>query len=203
MQHSLKIRVARAVLGAVALVGVAACADTPSSPASAASAASVAAPRLAAAAAARAAVGISRDTTIGRSVSTRIVVGPAGGSYTLPGGLRVTAPAGLFDTATTLTVTALPGRLVAYEFQPHGLVFRKPLVLQQELRGTNWASRASATLQVGYFESAADVSVTDGRARIREFLPVVLDPQAPRVQFEVHHFSGYMVTWGFDSQDAF
>lgn len=191
---------ARWVLRAAALASVAACADAPSSPVRSGSAV---APRLAAAPLKRDASGIARDVPIGRSVATQIVVAPTGGSYTLPGGLRITAPAGLFDTATTLTVTALPGRAVAYDFQPHGLVFRKPLMMQQELRGTNWASRGATALEVGYFESTADLSLTDGRARIREFLPVVLDPQTPRVHFEVHHFSGYMVTWGFTRDDAY
>ncbi len=61
-----------------------------------------------------------------------------GGSIEIPQpGLRITVPANALPSDMTITVTAVPGRILAYEFAPHGVVFLKPLTFSQDLRRTN------------------------------------------------------------------
>ena len=61
-------------------------------------------------------------------------VGPLGGTLSLPGaGLLVVVPPLALSSRQTITVTAVAGSNVAYEFAPHGLKFNLPLVVTQNL----------------------------------------------------------------------
>lgn len=203
-------RIARVVtaIGIAAFAGgLAACADAPMSPSADASAAAslsqhrgpgagvgynvpLASPEII--------EGVKRTTSLDAPVVATFDVGRAGGHMALPGtGLTVVVPPSALDEPTRITVTALPGDLLAYEFQPHGITFRKPLQMMQDLRGTNWQLRGPApTLDVGYFPTPEGVDAAAGTAVVHEFLPAALDARGAVVQFDVHHFSGYIVAWG-------
>lgn len=121
-------------------------------------------------------------------------------------GLRVDVPSGALPASTmTITVTALPGRALAYDFQPHGTVFLKPLAFQQELEDTSWDKLGfKGVLLGGYFEDPSQLNVFDGLALLDELYPVTFDSK--RARFDIKHFSGYMVSSGRQSianDDAF
>lgn len=114
-------------------------------------------------------------------------------------GLRVDVPAGALPTSSlTITVTALPGRALAYDFQPHGTVFLKPLAFQQELDDTSWDKLGFKGIVLGgYFEDVSQLNVLDGLALLDELYPVTFDSK--RIRFDIKHFSGYMVSSGRQS----
>lgn len=120
----------------------------------------------------------------------------AGGTLHWPEmGLTVTVPAYAFaERELNFTVTALAGRVVAYDFGPDGAQFTVPLLVSQSLHGTSAEYSLLATLRGAYFRSAADIDQAAGTARVAEFQSTVVDLLARRVQFEVTHFSGYMVS---------
>src|SRR5688572_30533049 len=65
-------------------------------------------------------------------------VGLLGATIILPkSGLTVVVPPLAAPIGTTITVRAPKGDLVGYEFGPHGIRFRLPVVLTQDLTKTN------------------------------------------------------------------
>lgn len=109
-------------------------------------------------------------------------------------GLKVLVPSGALPTPTmAITITALPGRGVAYSFQPHGTVFLKPLVVQQDLLMTSWAGNTGvAIMGAGYFASDDQVNSLTGVVLLNEQLTAKIIDH--RLYFVVRHFSGYMVS---------
>jgi hypothetical protein len=136
-----------------------------------------------------------------RSVETRtLTITPTrGGTITLPtAGLTVTVPAGAISTGSlTITVRAHAGKSVAYDFQPHGVVFAKPLTLSQDLGKTSWKQLGNVTLYGGYYPGEVD----DGNslATITESFPIRITTDGKKVtraSFDIWHFSGYIVASG-------
>lgn len=123
-------------------------------------------------------------------------IGAEGGSVELPQtGLVLTVPAGAVASPTRFVVRSLPGHVVGYEFEPHGVTFAKPLVVEQQLRGTvrRQEGGEAAALEGGYFADASQLDDAGGVARIAEFRPARLSRDGSLVRFEVHHFSGYVI----------
>lgn len=121
-----------------------------------------------------------------------------GGTLDIPElGFTLTVPRNALPSATlTISVTSLAGSVVAYDFEPHGTVFRKPLVFTQKLSGTNWllALLSGKTLGGGYFKNTAQVDTRNGRAVVDEkYNALTLNGF---VSFPISHFSGYMVSTG-------
>jgi hypothetical protein len=90
----------------------------------------------------------------------------------------------------TISVTAMAGKAIAYEFQPHGLTFKKPLRFKQHFMSTQgwWLS-----LGGGYFKSASQVDTQNNKAKLDEEMPAVLQ-QDGWITFDIWHFSGYLVS---------
>lgn len=133
-------------------------------------------------------------------VTTTQIVGSGGGIVRLPAaGLTVTIPAGALTLPTPITVTAVAGRGVAYEFGPHGIQFAKPVTLAQDLSGTTVGSATllqHVTLEGGYYKSSTDLlSGLLGvlRAVVSELLPTTVDASSLIVRFNIKHFSGYII----------
>jgi hypothetical protein len=208
----------RAIAGTAALVAavtLAACSDAPSAPGASPAAA---APTLAKGgksadtvstatstttttvlATPASAQGVLRTTPLADTVKTTFTITPLGGSFSLPGtGLTVYVPPNAYPAGPlTITATAVPGDVVAYEFEPHGVRFALPLVAIQDLTATNWQSKGiGATYDVGYFSAATDLNVDAKTALVRELLPRSIDVLGVRLIFQISHFSGYMVAWG-------
>ena len=92
-----------------------------------------------------------------------------------------------------ITITAVAGSNVAYEFAPHGLKFNLPLVVTQSLAGTQAGANGSVnplSLFAGYYpDSTKPTSIT-------ELLNVNLNLLNQVATFSVWHFSGYILASG-------
>jgi hypothetical protein len=143
---------------------------------------------------------VTRTTPLASDQTVTVTIGSEGGTFTVPGGLKVTVPRGAVASRITFTATALKGDLVAYEFGPHGLKFAKPLVMEQDLRGTSASLLTKLTtsllgLKAGYFADRADLDYRYKTAQVSELLPIKLNLDLNTARWEVWHFSGYMVSW--------
>ncbi|MGV3710712.1 MAG: hypothetical protein ACO1Q7_17955 [Gemmatimonas sp.] len=118
-------------------------------------------------------------------------------------GLRVDVPSGaIVNDTLTITVTALSGKSIAYDFQPHGTVFRKPLAFRQDLEGTSWdKSGFKGTINGGYFKDTRQINLLSGLAILDELFPVEIKTHEAR--FNINHFSGYMVSGGRKGSDYY
>jgi hypothetical protein len=118
-------------------------------------------------------------------------LGPAGGVIELPGyGLRFTVPPGALDEDVKISIRALPGGVVAYEFAPHGLQFKVPATFEQDLRYgivLPWQK-----LGGGYFKDDQQVDAQSRQAEIDEALKAYRSNGW--LSFPVRHFSGYLVS---------
>jgi hypothetical protein len=187
-------------LCAVALTGLAACADGPVAPVADAPSADAPAPSatpshavLSAPTTARV---LTRATPLSRAVSVSAVIGSAGGVMTVPmTGLTLTVPAGAVRVPTTFTISAPAGAGVWYEFGPSGAKFDVPLTITQDLRGTNAAGIARSAFEGAYFVDGTRNESTKS-ARVTEVLPVTFNGTGTALSFKVTHFSGYMVSTG-------
>lgn len=132
----------------------------------------------------------------GPAVTARVTID--GGVIALPSaGLRVTFPAGAVTEPVDVTVRTASARRVAYEFEPHGLVFARPVLVEQLLSGTSAASDAALrrALVATYVATGFD-DRADGAVDADEVLPVQLDARGRVASFEVLHFSGYQLASG-------
>ena len=131
------------------------------------------------------------------------VVSSLGGTISIPDAdLDLFIPAGAFTAATmTISVTALAGSALAYDFQPHGTVFLKGLSIRQGLGRTNWAAFTlkpgfAATVSGAYFADPSQVDANSGVAAIDEWLPAEFNLVNATIGFDIRHFSGYMAAMG-------
>jgi hypothetical protein len=137
-----------------------------------------------------------------KTVETRsLTISPTrGGTITLPtSGLTVTVPVGAITTGTlTITVRAIAGKSVAYDFQPHGVQFAKALTLQQDLAKTSWKSLGNVTLYGGYYPGEVDDD--NSLATITESFPIKITSGGSKrttfASFDIWHFSGYIISTG-------
>ena len=145
-----------------------------------------------------AAIALTRDAELLTAYGASALIDSIGGVIEVrEAGLRVTVPAGAVSGPTRITVTALPGSLVAYEFQPHGIVFQVPITVRQDLGGTNWFRLSNhSQMEAGYFPDASSIDAATGLVQVREFIPTVIDVNSRKAQFQVSHFSGYMLSTG-------
>ena len=142
---------------------------------------------------------VQRNTPLPAPLSTSAVIGPLGGQLSIPAaGLKVVVPALALTSPTRITVTAVAGSQVAYEFEPHGIRFLVPLVVSQNLVGTNanTASLLSKGLVAGYFRSLSDLDPLAGTGLVTELLGVAINLNTKTATFPVFHFSGYLVATG-------
>jgi hypothetical protein len=134
---------------------------------------------------------LKRTNPLATSVSASAYIGPLGGVISVPGtGLTVVVPALALSSRQLITITALPGSDVAYEFAPHGLKFPVPLIATQTLSSTDAGTGLldPKLLFVGYFTDATKDNV------VSELLNVSIS--AGTAVFPIWHFSGYIVASG-------
>lgn len=118
------------------------------------------------------------------------VIGPEGGTIRLKGaGLSVFFPRGAVTQPTDITITAASGKLLGYEFQPHGLQFNVPVTVSQDLDVILRApvdGQGGPLLIAAYFEGPLMSSVEAKEIRPFRLLGAV-------GLFEIEHFSGYVI----------
>jgi hypothetical protein len=118
-------------------------------------------------------------------------IGKAGGVIEMKAhGLRFVVPPGALDRDVKITITALSGSIVAYDFQPHGLQFKKPASFEQNL-GLSLVLPGQK-LGGGYFKSDGQVDIEGQKAVIDEALKAT--KKNGWLTFPVRHFSGYLVS---------
>ena len=135
-----------------------------------------------------------RNTPLSSNVTATTIVGTLGGAVSIPSaGLNIIIPPLAVAPGTRITVTALAGSKVAYEFQPHGIRFEVPLIATQNLRGTQAQSGGlinPLSLFAGYFpDQTQPTSIT-------ELLNVNVSLLNQTSVFSIWHFSGYIIATG-------
>jgi hypothetical protein len=143
---------------------------------------------------------LARNSELKGNLSVTKRIGAQGGVIVHPGsGLRVTVPAGALPLSPDqryidITVSAIPGSSLAYNFEPHGLVFRTPIHVEQALTGTAFDGNRNlaASMRGAYFEG----DILDGAANVLEERPTTVDVTRRQLSFWVEHFSGYLVAVG-------
>jgi hypothetical protein len=150
--------------------------------------------------------GLLRTNPLPTTVVVTKTVPSGGGGIDVPGtDFQLQVPNGAFTgKSMTFTIIAYAGNTVAYDFQPHGFVFLKPLKAVQQLGHTNWKS---FNLPAGfypnwagaYFANPSQIDLSTGRALINEFMPGGVNVGGATMTWQIPHFSGYMVSTGRDS----
>jgi hypothetical protein len=140
---------------------------------------------------------LQRITPLSKSLTTSAKIGILGGVLSIPGaGITVVVPPLALLTPTTITVNALAGSNVAYEFSPHGLKFALPLVMTQNLKMTRATPELLGLgLSLGYFPDASHVT------SITELLSVNVDLLGTTAVSTIWHFSGYIIASGRDGAE--
>jgi hypothetical protein len=145
---------------------------------------------------------VTRNTPLPAPLSASAVVGIFGGQLNLPGaGLKVVIPPLALTKSTRITVTAIAGSQVAYEFEPHGTHFLVPLSVTQNLLGTSGYSGGlfPKPIVAGYFANVTDLNPFSNTGLVSELLGVVLNLSTKSATFPVFHFSGYLIATGESS----
>jgi hypothetical protein len=146
---------------------------------------------------------VTRNTPIAAQSASRII-GAFGGTLSLPGaGLTVVVPPFAVTSPTQMTVTAVAGSQVAYEFQPHGINFLVPLVVTQDLVGTSALSGGllPKPIVAGYFASLSDLDPLAGTGLVSELLNTSVSLLTNKATFSIFHFSGYLIATGNEGGD--
>ena len=127
-------------------------------------------------------------------ITRSATIGADGGSIEIPEtGFRLDVPKNALFQPTVITVTAVPGPIAAYEFEPHGIALNKRLVVTQNLGLTTIVSQLLGHGFTGAYFTSRDDLHPDGTAEVHELEPTTADLLFGRVQFSIGHFSGYLV----------
>ena len=145
---------------------------------------------------------LKRLVPLAADISVSMVVGPSGGEIKInEAGGKIVFPAGALGAPTLITMTALAGPNVAYDFQPHGITFAQPVKIQQTVAGT-WAAAYPVLingLHGAYYDSSLDSAWIDpGKyfALAKETEIGYPESNGSQIKFYIGHFSGYMVSCG-------
>jgi len=133
-------------------------------------------------------------------------IGPRGGTLSIPqSDFTITFAAGAVSSPTPMTITALSGKYVAYDMQPHGIRFSAPVTVKQGLRNTAASSNLFIALSLvgAYVDNdvppASDGSflATELLSSVTSFVRGLLGLLIPDLQtWKLHHFSRYMLASG-------
>jgi hypothetical protein len=139
---------------------------------------------------------LTRTQALPRDITVSAVIGSEGGTLSIPAaGFQLTIPRNAVTGPTHFTVTALKGKLVAYEFGPHGIQFKKSLQARQDLDATEWRLLALKPLIAGYFLDKSDLDQRGATALVAEVIKGITVPLTKQFSFQIDHFSGYIVAW--------
>ena len=139
---------------------------------------------------------LARKHALPSDITVSAVIGKEGGSLSIPAaGFELIVPKGAVKGPTDFKVTALKGRLVAYEFGPHGITFKKSLVARQDLAVTDWSLLPFRPLNAGYFADKEHLDFGAKTALLSEVIDGVTTPLTKEFNWRIEHFSGYVVAW--------
>jgi hypothetical protein len=139
---------------------------------------------------------VLRSTPLPANITVRKTIGRAGGVLSIPAaGVTVVVPFGALDRDTEITMTARAGSLLAYDFEPHGVTFKVPLVFNQKLNGTNVGLLSPLSLKLGYYSDPSLLGKTT--ALVSEVIGGLTSILTRTFTAPIKHFSGYLVICGF------
>lgn len=131
------------------------------------------------------------------------LIGRAGGELSLPGSdFSMRIPQGALSAPTVISVTSKAGPHVAYDMQPHGLRFLKPVTVVQELRNTaSYATREGNGVRSAYLtdrneQIEADDSASPAELEAATTLFYGAQPVAETHVWYLNHFSRYILISG-------
>ena len=134
-----------------------------------------------------------------RTVSATI--GVNGGSLSIPGSdFTITFPYGALSQPTSISITSDASGYVSYDMQPHGLTFRKPVIVTQKLQNTAvYGTPLALNSFCAFF--AKDLLDLGGilKALEIETTTIFSSPGTARPEVEtwqLNHFSRYMLASG-------
>jgi hypothetical protein len=134
-----------------------------------------------------------RTTPLATDLSASGTVGLLGTTIAIPkAGFSIIVPPLAAPFGTRITVTALAGSKVAYEFAPHGLKFLLPVVATQNMAGTQAAIGlvSPLSLKLGYFGD------DNNNTLVSELLNVNVNLLNLTAISTIWHFSGYIYACG-------
>jgi hypothetical protein len=136
-----------------------------------------------------AAQGLLRDRPLPSAVTVAKVISSEGGEIEIPAAdFELQIPPGALAAPLTITVTALAGAAIAYDFEPHDATFAAPLTFVQRLNHTHDAD----FIDPGAIHPATGTAIA----------PDSVGSQPTRslngnlLSFMIWRFSGYMASTG-------
>lgn len=142
---------------------------------------------------------VQRVVALRYDITQTKFIGSGGGQISIPAaGVTLVVPAGAVDVPTPITMTAVAGRGLVYEFGPKGMTFKKPLTIKQDLTVTSLDLRLLSRMKFngGYFKSRSDL-LGGLLAIVYELLGAKTNASGTSVEFNVNHFSGYLIAVDF------
>jgi hypothetical protein len=139
--------------------------------------------------------GVLRTRALANDITVSKVIGRSGGVLSIKdAGVTVIVPAGALDNDTKITMTARKGVLLAYDFAPHGVTFKVPLVINQSLNGTNVGLLTPLSLKLGYYSDPSMLGKTT--ALVSELVGGLTSILTRTFTAPIKHFSGYVIVCG-------
>lgn len=139
---------------------------------------------------------LTRTAPLARDIAASATIDHRGGTITVPGtGFTLIVPPYAVKEPVKFTVTAVAGRVVAYEFQPHGTTFDVPLIARQDLDGTTYSFLKLKPLVGAYFEDRRHIDQARATALVSEILRGFVLPLTRQFTFPIDHFSGYIAAY--------
>ena len=128
------------------------------------------------------------------------VIGPDGGTLSLPeSDFSVSFPSGAVASPTLITIVSEGGPYVAYQMQPHGLRFLRPVTAVQGLQNTAvYGTDAGNSIRSAYLPAGSEAIYVDDTAEPSELQAATTyfygrDPVAETQVWTINHFSRYIL----------
>jgi hypothetical protein len=140
--------------------------------------------------------GLTRNKPLPADITVSAVIGADGGTISIPdAGFTLSVPKGAVKGDTKFSVTAVRGRVIAYEFEPHGIVFQSgntSPTATQDLSATNW--NVLKQLKAGYFTDRSQLT-NPVAVKIAETISGITSVLSQKFTWTIPHFSGYTIGW--------
>lgn len=156
--------------------------------------------------------GLLRNRPLLSTISVTKEISNNGGTIDVPeAGFELVVPAGAFAAPRMMiTVRALEGATVAYDFEPRDAVFLTPLRFVQKTAHTNLGTATvppgfAPQLSGAYFPNGSMIDPLTGVAVVTEILSPSqgFEYDGSQIAFDVWHFSGYMISTGYTAASSF
>jgi hypothetical protein len=140
---------------------------------------------------------LTKKTELSAPITVSAEIGRKGGWLQIPQvGFALYVPERVLKKNVRFSVTALPGKVVAFEFEPHGMQFPDPLYIVQSLDSVDVSGKDISKFEVAYFANSSQVNQADQTAIINEFLPIFFEADHKVFYAPIKHFSGYLISTG-------